>query len=305
MNRKYKEIDALLEDLNRANDAHFSWLIKIVRLAANPRLNTDDLTRPDAYTHCRLNRWLTSMLARNRTDQRYLLDIQASHREMHVRCGELVAALYTASDATQEFEAFEGAVLGFTHSMRNYRNYLLARRSSYDLLTGLPMRRTLYEAFEHVRSDSPHAKRYLMLMDIDRFKQVNDTFGHLFGDAVLSTFAQRLERAIRSCDFVCRYGGEEFIVLYCADSDTAATQAAERIRNAFADSCFQIDGESLPVTATLGVTQIYQQDTLRSALARADAALYYGKNANRNCTVFSNQQGELRKIESDTAMKSE
>lgn len=128
----------------------------------------------------------------------------------------------------------------------------------------------------------------LMILDIDHFKSVNDTYGHDIGDAVLREFAARLKRNIRGVDLACRFGGEEFVVLM-PDTDYAqAEMVAERVRQAISERVFEVNaGRPLAVTVSAGVT-LHENaaDTPESLIKRADVALYRAKREGRNRVVF-------------------
>ena len=124
----------------------------------------------------------------------------------------------------------------------------------------------------------------LIICDIDRFKLVNDTYGHPAGDEVIRSFAQVLKSYCRSGDLVARYGGEEFVML-CADCNLAtAFERAEQVRRAFA-ALPQAALGGKPVTASFGVTETQPGDTSETLLNRADRALLQAKEAGRNIVV--------------------
>jgi two-component system cell cycle response regulator len=128
----------------------------------------------------------------------------------------------------------------------------------------------------------------LMILDIDHFKSVNDTWGHDIGDAVLREFAARLKRNIRGVDLACRFGGEEFVVLMPDTDFRQAELVAERVRQSIADRVFEIGaGRPLSVTVSAGVTlNESKADTPESLIKRADVALYRAKREGRNRVVF-------------------
>ncbi len=124
----------------------------------------------------------------------------------------------------------------------------------------------------------------LIMADIDHFKGVNDTYGHPAGDAVLKSFSALLKRSCRPGDLVARFGGEEFVML-CTDSASAvATQRADAIRKAFAQTQ-QPELGGRCVTCSFGVTEIQDGDTPATMLARSDRALYQAKARGRNNVV--------------------
>lgn len=127
----------------------------------------------------------------------------------------------------------------------------------------------------------------LLILDIDFFKQVNDTYGHPAGDEVLKEFATRLKANVRGIDLPCRFGGEEFVVVM-PDTDVGfASSIAERLREQVADAPFKIpDGSYIDVTVSIGVAStLGSQDTVEALLERADQALYRAKREGRNRVV--------------------
>lgn len=132
------------------------------------------------------------------------------------------------------------------------------------------------------RSDAPFA---VIFLDLDHFKSINDTHGHAIGDRVLVNLARLVADELYSGETVCRYGGEEFVVL-CPETDLAtAIQRAERLRTALSATELATP-LPLPVTASFGVAQIESGDTVESLLHRADEALYDAKRGGRNRTCF-------------------
>ncbi|MBS1848116.1 MAG: GGDEF domain-containing protein, partial [Actinobacteria bacterium] len=147
---------------------------------------------------------------------------------------------------------------------------LLAHAASHDPLTGLANRKMLDEAV--VRGGGGA----VLYCDLDRFKPVNDRFGHAVGDELLSLVAQRLTRCVRAEDVVARIGGDEFVIL-CPDLDPAATeQLANRILDAFG-SPFELDGGIVEVGASIGIVNVDAFDA--ATITRADRAMYEAKAA--------------------------
>lgn len=128
----------------------------------------------------------------------------------------------------------------------------------------------------------------LMILDIDHFKAVNDTYGHDIGDSVLKEFANRLKRNIRGVDLACRFGGEEFVVLMPDTDFRQAESIAERVRQSVAERSFEAGaGRMIGVTVSAGVTLNESlTDTPETLLKRADVALYRAKREGRNRVVF-------------------
>jgi|GEM_PF-612583 len=163
-------------------------------------------------------------------------------------------------------------------------NRQLEELTRTDHLTGLYNRR-------HLELEAPRlltlAKREngasaLLMVDVDHFKQVNDSHGHEVGDAVLVHLGTALRKAVRPYDLVVRYGGEEFLVLLPLISTEEAMEAAERIRRTVQDTPICVSGATLSVTVSVGVYAARGLQDLQDAVARSDEALYEAKRGGRN-----------------------
>lgn len=157
-----------------------------------------------------------------------------------------------------------------------------------DPLTGISNRRTFLSTLKKLDKRNRRAQGVLslLLIDVDHFKRVNDTYGHAVGDDVLKQVAQLIEGEVRPLDSVCRYGGEEFAVLLPDTSIGGAFAAAERVRRAVDKLSFEADGCTVPVSISIGATQSDDRDErYELALARADEALYEAKERGRNRVV--------------------
>lgn len=161
-------------------------------------------------------------------------------------------------------------------------------QATHDVLTGIWNRRAVLDLLhrEIERAARFHASTGVLMLDLDHFKKINDTYGHLTGDAVLKETAQRITQVVRSYDFVGRYGGEEFLVLLPGCDKEQAEQSGERIRLAVMSTPVVAGGSEISVTISIGATAtIGGPET--EVLAIADAALYQAKSAGRNRTVAS------------------
>lgn len=159
-----------------------------------------------------------------------------------------------------------------------------------DALTGVGSRRAFTERAE---LELQRALRYqqplcVVMIDLDRFKRVNDSHGHAVGDSVLVTFARAIQGQVREVDMVGRLGGEEFSVLLPGIGAEEAVQVAERMRLAVENRELLVGGQPLRFTASFGVAEFDGiQLNLAGLLARADAALYHAKRTGRNKVVFA------------------
>ena len=154
-----------------------------------------------------------------------------------------------------------------------------------DKLTGLANRQVFDSTFVHLLKSRRRGTRpfSLLLCDIDHFKQINDTLGHLRGDEVIRTVATTTRLTVREADIVCRWGGEELIVLARNCELYDACTLAEMLRAAVADQPLFKPDNGRRVTISVGVTAYYPGDTADTMLTRVDAALYRAKREGRDC----------------------
>ena len=153
-----------------------------------------------------------------------------------------------------------------------------------DPLTGL-RNRLAYE--EAILYELERFKRYarpvsLLILDLDKFKQVNDNYGHNVGDKVLQMVARTLAKNIRNVDFLARYGGEEFVIIFPELELREARQVAKKICKAVEDTRLDVDGHSIHMTVSGGIARIHPEDSAESLFERADMALYLAKERGRN-----------------------
>lgn len=163
----------------------------------------------------------------------------------------------------------------------------LEKLACRDPLTGLSNRREFLdragkEESRFRRSGKPFT---LLMIDIDNFKSINDTYGHQCGDLVLVGISECLKKNLRKQDLVARWGGEEFIVLLLEADQEGALGVAEKIRHAINDARHQWDNILLSVTATIGVCEHDGNSHIDETIRRSDDALYRGKHAGRNIVI--------------------
>ncbi|MDL2250063.1 GGDEF domain-containing protein [Lachnospiraceae bacterium OttesenSCG-928-J05] len=159
-----------------------------------------------------------------------------------------------------------------------------------DALTGAYNRRHLYENISEAinRDAQERQKSVVMMLDIDFFKKINDTYGHATGDDTLIAFNNTVRKTLREQDVLVRYGGEEFVAILFNTDHTAGTRIAERVREAVCNIEYPLGYKT---TVSIGVAVMHKDDTLDTALVRADSYLYETKETGRNKVVSKISKG--------------
>ncbi|MBV2132365.1 biofilm regulation diguanylate cyclase SiaD [Pseudomonas sp. MAP12] len=168
-------------------------------------------------------------------------------------------------------------------------NQALKDAAQRDVLTGLANRRLLMERLreEELRSQRSGSAFVLTMIDIDHFKQVNDTWGHEVGDRALSAIARMLQGAVRGCDLCGRWGGEEFLLLLPDTTLAESVPLIERLRGALRELRVPVDSGELSLTASFGVAECLAGEGYSQTLNRADAALLAAKRNGRDRCVLA------------------
>ena len=187
-----------------------------------------------------------------------------------------------------------GIIFGILGTVRQRKDNALNEKikelkfiSTTDPLTGLSNRRKFSQAYsdELARIDRKEESLSLLLLDLDYFKKINDTYGHKVGDEVLQATGKYLQTHSRPYDTTARWGGEEFIILLPHTSESEALDIAERIREDFS-SGVNLETE-VKITVSIGVSQYDEGDSLDTLTDRADKALYKAKDSGRNNSIAS------------------
>ncbi len=165
--------------------------------------------------------------------------------------------------------------------------FKLSEERSRDSLTYLLNRRGFYDAAKVNLAQRPVKKYFLLMCDIDHFKKINDSYGHLVGDQILQQVGRIISQNVRENDLVGRFGGEEFIILLQIEQASVAYQIAERIRIAIETELFS--EKKISVTASFGLAHVKNKN-LTNTIDVADKLLYRAKRAGRNCVFLETHE---------------
>lgn len=189
----------------------------------------------------------------------------------------------------QQLQGMARQIKELQNETNNYQKTLKqqSKQLHIDFLTKIPNRAAWSERLE---IEFSRYQRYqhplsIAIIDVDKFKSINDTFGHLAGDKVLNVIAQTLQKMIRNTDFIARYGGEEFALLFPEMSNKQAKTILEKLCLAIKNIPFKFKKENISITISVGCTNFFDDDDLNSVFERADQALYQAKNNGRNQVI--------------------
>ena len=217
----------------------------------------------------------------------FIGDLKARLAEPEMEKKELYPELICLFDHYQKLESRLEKISrisdGIQAELRDLKDKY-ERQSVTDHLTGLFNRRY---ATQRLKEEIARFERYgegvsVCIADIDKFKTINDTYGHNCGDLALRGITRLLINNLRSSDVVARWGGEEFLFLMPHTNLGPAIHTAEKIKKIVAEASFSHEGEEFRITMSFGLAQYQKKDTLDSVLTRADHALYMAKGKGRN-----------------------
>lgn len=222
--------------------------------------------------------------------KKYHAVFQAIYDQEADRRIKQLQVLHQLDALRRETESFQKQALELQRKVEEQQRtqVKLEKLARTDFLTQSLNRRALFDAGQAAFQEARKTGQPLtiIMFDLDNFKEINDEYGHLVGDQVLTILVERIRHRLRSNDTLARYGGEEFTIILPGTGLEQGLRTAERVRNAVAESPIRIGSSRLNVTISLGVataTPPHFPHTFKELLRRADQALYAAKNSGRNC----------------------
>jgi len=286
------ETDIFIAELDTAVEAHMNWTRRILRCVVLRTTPGDDVLDPMAHTLCHFGSWFMSSRAEfEALDAQAAQRVEAVHQAMHDAIRSICTRVLAEQPGNHaDLEAFEQSQSELLVLLARFKTLILTKAVRHDPLTGLPLRYGIENDFALYRKAARRNRTllYVAMIDVDHFKPINDTHGHLVGDLVLRQLADVLKQTLRSNEPLYRFGGEEFLWLLQCPSAAEAEQSAQRLLGAVRTASVPIpDGAPLALTVTLGLARVREQDDLSSAIMRADLALYEGKKSGRDRYVIA------------------
>lgn len=283
-----EELQAVLLQLDQAIYNHNQWYESIIRtMVCRLPYDRRDVGK-DAHRECRFGQWYYDTAPKSILEHPGFISMESTHKRMHQKAAALLTDLsHNKTISLFEYDYFSNTLqelrLQIQTLKREFENLLYNR----DPLTGadsrIGMLTKLREMQELVKRGIQQC--CLALMDLDNFKPINDTYGHLAGDHVLCATANYIMRHIRPYDKLFRYGGDEFLVLIQNTDMEQGLKKIELMQKALAETPVDFEGRKIiRLTVSFGMALLFPDVPVEESLERADKALYAAKTASGNCT---------------------
>lgn len=281
-----KNWQAALRQLSQAIYYHEQWHKALIRIIIC-RLPYDHRdVAEDAHRQCRFGQWYYGDVPPELRDHPGFGVLEAEHESMHRFAAQLLRTVTNEGPVSpSDYDNFANALERLHLGIYTLKHEIEDLLHSRDPLTGtesrIGMLTKLREALELAKRHGEQC--CIAMMDLDHFKTINDTYGHLLGDQVLTASACYVMEQVRLYDKVFRYGGEEFLILMPGAGLQASQAVIERICNGLAATILVRDGDKpIPITASFGISLLDPDVRIEESIDRADKAMYEAKAAGRN-----------------------
>lgn len=283
-----EEMRRSLEELQQALSMHEQWTETMHRTLLCLEMPDERDLQIDSHKHCRFGQWLYNHGAARLGSHPAFSQIESSHEHLHDSARKMLIALQEQRPIPRDdYERFQASMKQMRLETLTTKHELEDALFNLDPLTGVASRIGMLTKLREQLALVQRKVHFtcIAIMDIDLFKNVNDTYGHLMGDEVLAKLAAHMTSRLRPYDTLFRYGGEEFLL--CAPSTDLEEGKAmvERLREELAGIGFKGEGQpAFRVTVSFGLTLLDSDVTIEQSIDRADKALYAAKAAGRNQT---------------------
>ncbi|WP_052285649.1 diguanylate cyclase [Kluyvera genomosp. 1] len=293
MENSFDKLKLIIDSLNNAILSHHEWTGNIIAISLLNDESIKLIIDADAHKKCKSYDLLTNIENEKFFSETTLLkQIQSAHKDMHDRARDLILSYQNEEITNEVLALYIHSQQEFVSRVESLKSRLSTLINTADPLTGLPTRPSLQLQIRDM-TESKADNLFIVIIDLDHFKKVNDTYGHNAGDEVLRTFSLSLQSKIRSTEKLYRYGGEEFVMLIYADNNASAGNAGSRLCKNIRDTKYRHNDTIIEVTATIGIAKYKYDLSFEDNLEIADQALYYGKSAGRDRCIIDDGQGHF------------
>ena len=298
----------IVRELEQALDDHRDWIKSLAaELVCRSEPKPTDL-EPNAHRQGDFSHWFSNEINPHLKEHPDFNKVVELFEAMHEEARQLQQNVNNGIDITPEqYQHFLDCSDMFVRHLRALHADARSLLSDTDPLTGVATRQAMYARLEQEQQRSKRSGQpsSIVMADVDRFKKVNDTYGHIAGDKVLQAFAHYLLDHLRPYDQVYRYGGEEFILLLPYATPEQAKRVIERVRRGLMNQRTRIgNGNVVQITASFGITQLIYDVSTKTAIEYADRAMYESKRAGRNRVRIWEESQDKNTAKNKTAASS-
>ena len=277
-----RELEAAMEETRQ-------WLALFHRALVCQLRPDPEVVTEDAHRMSRFGRWYSTHRDDDIFSQPAFAMLVGMHQGLYAHAAILAVRGWKDDKIpTEEYDALLHKIDSFNEQAGRMARAFRAALSDLDPLTGTNTRMTMEKELMREQQRMRRSGRpcSIAIADIDRFKSVNDTYGHQAGDRVLARVTRIIEDTLRPYDSIYRFGGEEFLICLPDTAPEDARRVLDRVRTTISETPVPIDnGDSLSVTVSFGVAQLVPRRKLNELMERADRALYEAKNNGRDQVV--------------------
>jgi diguanylate cyclase (GGDEF)-like protein len=284
--------NAELIEIDEGIRLHITWAQKIFQSLVLKTPAEPQFAAKESHLLCHFGKWFQSNHAKfEKINPDKTQELEQAHYLVHHHLHHIFSKL---SD-NQRVDAalvsqYQKSQSDLLELLIYFRTQFITQSLQYDPLTGLALRYGMADQFSALRQSTKKNQKILAvgLLDLDHFKRVNDQYGHQAGDEVLTHTAQLLRDSLRDTDNIFRFGGEEFLIFLEVDNTDSLHEIIDRIFQSLHRNPTRLQsGEVIYITATVGIIHVGPDETMENAIARADQAMYVGKQQGRDRAVFA------------------
>ncbi|HEC74019.1 MAG TPA: diguanylate cyclase [Methylophaga aminisulfidivorans] len=281
------QLQSVVNEIDRATEKHQSWYESLLRVLICHLPPQENDLAVDAEQRCLFGQWCNSPDAGLIIEHETFKALARAHKNMHDSCRMLLEHMIQRQMIPVELlDSFTAELADMRVQFESLRHEFSERISNLDPLTGANTRAGLMAILnkEHSLSVRGYPSASILMIDLDYFKSVNDTYGHSVGDKVLVSTVESIQKTLRPYDSLYRLGGEEFLVCLPSTDMEQASIIAERIRESISTTHIKLEQnkQSIRVTASLGVASLCPERNVVDSIELADKAMYLAKQEGRD-----------------------
>jgi diguanylate cyclase (GGDEF)-like protein len=295
-NKRLSSLSDMVDQMTVVHYAsHLEWLVDLS--IAMQKNDLESFPQTDK-TLCGFGKWLASDAKKIIKNNSKLKELERIHSQLHYVALQ-IKQIILSGEKSYDFdilltylEKSELLSLSIGTELALIDNTIVNQKATKDSLTGALGRQVLEQIFhnQYEISQATNSKFVIALCDLDHFKNINDTYGHIAGDKMLKGFVEVVKKSLRSSDIIIRYGGEEFVLILPAITHSQSLTVLEKIRDEFEKFKLNFENNKISTTVSIGMHEIeakdrYTKDCLDNYINFADHKLYQAKNSGRNKIV--------------------